>query len=168
MTIFRDLLSIKSFRENKAELAVHKQRTVLLMATEQRDADERTLQTYRDFAIARERALFDDLCTRTVKLRDIEDVQVEVVVMRSQEQAHGKTLEQAENYRETQSEELKNRRDEHATATRMKEKFVELAKAYADEELRGIERKEDGELEEAAEVRRERMDWDGAEQGVTT
>ncbi len=49
----------------------------------------------------------------------------------------------------------------------MKEKFIELAKVYADDAFREAERKEDAEMEEAAEVRRERVDWEGVEEGVS-
>ncbi|MEO5672270.1 MAG: YscO family type III secretion system apparatus protein [Ramlibacter sp.] len=160
MSIFRELLSIKSFRESKAELAVHKQRRALAEATEQRDGARSELTEYRNFALARERSLFGELCARVVKLRDIEDVQVEVVVMRGRERDREKKLDDAESHRETQSGELQVRKTAHVEASRMKEKFVELAQVYADEQIRELERKEDAELEEAAEIRRDRVDWD--------
>ena len=164
MSIFRELLSIKTFRESKAELAVHKQRRVLAEAVEQRDGAQRNLKDFRDYAVARERALFGDLCARVVKLRDIEDVQVEVVVMRGQERDHETKLDDAETHRETQDGELTARKTAHAEASRMKEKFVELAQVYADEQIRELERKEDAELEEAAETRRDRTDWEEREE----
>lgn len=163
MTIFRELLRIKAFRESKAELAVHKQRRALVEATEGRDGAQRTLDSYRGFATARERDLYGNLCVRVVKLRDIEDVQQEVVVMRGQEQIYENSLEQAQAHREAQSDALEQRKVDHVLASRMKEKFVELAQVYADERIRELERKEDAELEEAAETRRDRSDWDERE-----
>lgn len=164
MTIFRDLLAIKRFREGKAEIALHKQRAVLREATEQRDEADSARQDYHVFAVEHERSLFHDLCSRTVKLRDIEDVQHAVVILREQERAHEKALEEAESHRENQAREYELRKDEHATAYRKKEKFVELAQAYAAGELREFERKEDAEMEEAAAIRRERVEWGSAEE----
>ena len=56
-------------------------------------------------------------------------------------------------------EALAERREAHRNATRMVEKFVQLASLHAADELRELERKEDLEMEEAASVARDRDDW---------
>jgi type III secretion protein O len=160
MSIFKDLLSIKAFRESKAEIQVRKQRGVLADATAKRDGAQDALDRFRVFAVTHERSLYDDLCARVVKLRDIEDVQVEVAGLRGKEVQHEELVRQAEADRVKQAQQLDADRKAHQDATRMKEKFVELAQVFADERLKEIERKEDAELEEAAETRRDRADWD--------
>jgi type III secretion protein O len=164
MSIFRDLLAIKKFRESKAELAVRRQRSVLAEAIERRDGAEEQLQQYRAFASEREQSLFRDLCTRIVRLKDIEGVQLSVVLMRTQEQEHEQQRDREDATRVKEASELDLRKDEHTLASRMKEKFVELAQNFADEQFRELERKEDAEMEEVAETRRDRADWDEREE----
>ncbi len=158
--MFKELLAIKVFREGKAEIAVRKQRGVLADAVTHRDHADRALAEFRDFALLHERSLYDDLCRRIVRLHDIEDVQLAVADLRQQEVRKDEALRQAEADRVRQAERLEQERLAHAEATRMKEKFVELAQVYADEQIKELERKEDAEMEEVAETRRDRADWD--------
>ena len=160
MSIIRDLLSIKTFREHKAEMAVVIQRSVLRRATDQRDAAQHQLQDFREWAERHERALFDELCSRTVRLRDIQDVQASVGEMRGQERQYARQAEEAEDLRQQEERELEHCGDVHVEASRVKERFVELARVHAQEQLREFERKEDLEMEEVAEARRDRADWD--------
>lgn len=166
MTIFRELLAIKSFREEKAELAMRKQRIALAAAAAERDDASRRLDDYRDFAQRQEREMYADLCTRLVNLREIEHVQGSVVVLRGQEQVHETVLDKAQTQCESQERLLDERKADHQQASRMKEKFVQLAQVHAEQEMRELEHKEDLEIEEAAEVRRDREDW-GNPQGTT-
>lgn len=160
MSIFRELLSIKTFRENKAEMEVRKQRMVLAEALARREQAQAQLDDFRGYALRHEQALFTDLCTRIVRLRDIEAVQTEVVQLRQQERGYESAVDTAVQAEHKESGELDVRKQAHAEASRMKQKFVELAQVYADEQIRELERKEDAELEEAAETRRDRADWD--------
>jgi type III secretion protein O len=160
MSIFHELLSIKAFRENKAEMSMRQQRSVLAEAALQRDSAEQRLVQFRELASARERALFDDLCSRIVRLRQIENVQLAVATMRGEERDHEQALEKSEAERNKEAAELEVRKAAHAQALKMKQKFVELAQVYAEEQFRELERKEDAEMEEAAETRRDRSDWD--------
>jgi len=160
MSVFTELLSIKSFRESKAELGVRKQRAVLADAVGRRDHADQTLVQFQGFALRHERALYDDLCSRIVRLRDIEDVQFAVVDLRGQERQHETALHQAEEDRAREASRLEDDKRLHADALRTKEKFIELAQVYADEQSKEFERKEDAELEEVAETRRDRADWD--------
>lgn len=160
MKAISELLSIKTFRESRAEMDVRKQRGVLAAAIERRDADAEKLEAYRRFALDHEREIYDELCRRVVRLRDIEDVQQEVVVLRNGERSHEEALEQAERARVAEQKHLDEAREVHREASRMKQKFVELVEVYAEAELKELEAKEDAELEEVAELRRERAEWD--------
>lgn len=160
MTMFRELLSIKDFRESRAELAVRKQRSVLAEAIAARDAAERRLHEFRDYALKHERELYAGLCRRIVRLRDLENAQLEVVDLRGRERNHEETLSQSDQARDTEQLRLDDAKHTHREASKMKQKFVELARIYSDEHLKELERKEDAEMEEVAELRRERDDWD--------
>ena len=159
MTIFKELLAIKRFREEKAELAMRKQRMELQAATRARDGARQRLDDYREYARREEQEMYADLCRRLVNLRDIEHVQGCVVMLRGQEREHEGGLDKAESIRESQEHLLEERKADHQAASRMKEKFVQLAQVHAEQQLRELERKEDLDLEEAAETRRDREDW---------
>ncbi|MCF8161241.1 MAG: type III secretion protein [Polaromonas sp.] len=166
MSFFKELLSIKAFRENKAELNVGKQRVVHGEAVAAHLASEQALLSFQDYAQQHERSLYADLCKRIVKLRAIEEVQLEVVFLRDQEQSHHKTVASAELEKQAQEQRLADLRRVHKDATKAKEKFVELAQVYADEKSKEFERKEDAELEEVAELRRDRTEWDESHEEV--
>ena len=157
---FNEILSIKAFRETRAELTMLKQRSVFQMAGKMRDESEQALSAFRDYALNHERAIYADLCRHIVRLREIEDVQQEVVILRGTERGHEQTLQNAEQALATERKRLDEVREEHTQASRMKQKFVELVNVYSEEQRMEFERKEDAELEEVAKLRRDRADWD--------
>lgn len=157
MSMFKDLVSIKTFRENKAEIVVGKQRVVLATAEKRRDDRERARDEYRDWAMRQEKALYTGLCERVVRLRDIEDVQLEIVQFRTEEGKRDKQLTEAEADRERQARQLDADREALRLASRMKEKFVELAQVHSLELKQEADRKEEAELEEVAETRSARL-----------
>lgn len=167
MSFFKELLSIKTFRENKAELNVGKQRVVHVEAVAIHEASELALLNFQDYAYQHERTLYADLCRRVVKLTAIEEVQMAVVFLRDQEQEHQKALKQAELDQQRQTERLADLRVLLSDATKAKQKFVELALVYSDEKSKEFERKEDAELEEVAELRRDRTEWDETHEEVS-
>lgn len=158
MTVLREILSIKEFRENKAEMAVRRQREALDKAQRERDSANRRLDEFRDFATAREQQLFEDLCSRQVRVREIQEVHLAVGELRGQEREFEQVLGQAREREQEESQVLDERKSAHQVATRMTQKFIELVRVHADEELRGVERKEDAEMEEVVELRRDRSD----------
>jgi type III secretion protein O len=160
MSIFRDLLAIKAFREGQAESAVRVQRQALADAQAARAAAEALLARLMQEGLETETALYRDLCSRIVRLREIEDVQLSVARLRQREAAQQDAVETAQRAQEAQNQKLNAARAAHQEASRQKSKFVDLARNYADAQLREVERKEDLEMEEAASVRRDREDWE--------
>ena len=167
MSFFKELLAIKNFRESKAEINVGKQRMVLAQAVIQRDASEEALLIHQEVSVRQERELYDDLCSRLVRLSAIENVQHQVASMRDLEQRHIQTLAQAEKFRLAQEAQLQTLRHVHKDASRAKQKFVEFAQVYTDEQAKEFERKEDAEMEEVAELRRDRVDWEEHHDGIS-
>lgn len=160
MSMFGELLSIKTFRESKAEQAVRRQRQTLADAEAGERERQQALANFRQYAVEHERALYADLCRRIVHLRDIEDVQQSVVGLRGEEASHEERVREAARLCVQERERLAGCKAVHDEAARARQKFVELAQAHADEQIRAQEQKEDAELEEAAETRRDRADWD--------
>lgn len=160
MQIFQELLSIKTFREGKAELEVRRQRHVLLDAQTHLQAMSDQLARYRLFAVDEEKRLYTELCARVVRLRDIEDVQLSVVGLRDQERRHEEAEAQARKTEQAEQQRLEEAKLRHQEAARMKQKFVEFARIHAEAQIKELERKEDAEMEEVAETRRDRADWE--------
>ncbi len=167
MSIFRDLLAIKTFREGQAESAVRIQRQALADAQAAREAAEALLMRLMREGLETETALYRDLCSRMVRLREIEDVQLSVVGLRQREAAQQEAVDAAQRTQEAQNQKLSDARAAHQEASRQKSKFVDLARNYADTQLREVERKEDLEMEEAASVRRDREDWEAHDPETT-
>lgn len=167
MSIFRDLLAIKAFREGQAESAVRVQRQALADAQAAREAAQALLARLMQEGLEIETALYRDLCARIVRLREIEDVQLSVAGLRQREAAQQDAVDAAQRAQEAQTHKLDTARAAHKEASRQKSKFVDLARNYADAQLREVERKEDLEMEEAASVRRDREDWDAHDPETT-
>ncbi len=160
MSMFKELLAIKRFREGQAELRVARERTSHQQAELARVAAQQTLERFRLEAVERELGMYADLCSRVVKLRDIEDVMQGVATLRDTEHQREKDVERADEQVDHALKALATARESHRLATRMTEKFVELAQIHLDQHLREQEYKEDQEMEEAASVRRDREDWE--------
>ncbi|MBV7485197.1 type III secretion protein [Bordetella sp. BOR01] len=164
MSMFDELLAIKRFREGQAELAVVRQRQVHADAEQARLAAEHDLQQFRHWAQQRESDMYGDLCSRLVRVRDIEDVLQGVAGLREDERQHETVLDEAGKQVEREAQALAERRTHHRDATRTTEKFVELAQVNLAEHLKEMERKEDLEMEEVAAVARDRNDWEQHEE----
>lgn len=160
MSIFDEILSIKNFRESRAELAMLKQRTVLAEAIVARDEAEKRLAAFIEEALRLERDLYKDLCSRLVRLRDIENVQMEVVDLRHREHSYEESLVKSEQTRTAEEQRLDEAKQGHQQAVIMKQKFVELLDVYNDEYMKQAERAEDAEMEEVAELRHDRVEWE--------
>lgn len=164
MSVFDELLAIKRFREGQAEIAVSRQRLRHAEADAVRLASEQALADFRDESERRERAMYRDLCTRVVRVREIEDVLQGVAGLREGERQREQALEQAAQRLGDEARALAERRDQHQQAVRLTGKFVELASLHLAEHLKALEHKEDMEMEEAASLSRDREDWEQHEE----
>ncbi len=157
MKEFKQLVTVKKMREEKAERTVHAQRRVLQQAVVAREDAQQRLDDYRDFAQAQERRIYDELCTRVVKLRDIEDVHGQVQVLRFREADYRDELDTAETRREQEAQKLEDDKATHKVAVRTRDKFVELDNVFTRERHEQAERTEEAEIEETAGNRRPTM-----------
>ena len=72
MSVFRDLLRSKSFRESQAESLVRQTREVARQAREAREAAEALLARLLREGYETEHRLYRELCERIVRLREID------------------------------------------------------------------------------------------------
>lgn len=106
MSMFTQLLTIKRFREDKAELAMVRQRVRHAKADADRTEAERRLQEFREEAERKEQALYGDLLSRVVRVRDIENVLQNVAGLRDGERQHENFLDDAKKNAEVEAQAL--------------------------------------------------------------
>lgn len=159
MKMLRDLLSIKRFREGQAETAMRQQRQAFAQAQEERIAAEDLLARLLAEGALAEQQLYQDLCARLVRLRDIEEVQQAVAALRQREQDQEDALAAAQREQQAAQQRLDEARQTHKDAARQTSKFIDLASSFSALDALESERREDLEMEEAASVVREREDW---------
>jgi type III secretion protein O len=152
MKNFGQILKIKEFRQELAEQAVLARHRSLEEATRAEADAGRRLEEYRDYAQQQERRIYRNLCSKAVRLRDIEDVHAQVLAMRQRERTHEDDLHSAEERRGDEETQLEEERDVLRIARQTHDKFVQLADVFEAESRECEERREEGEIEEAAEV----------------
>jgi type III secretion protein O len=156
MSMIDQLLYIKDFRERQAETAMQKSRLVLTEAHRAEDEAQQELDRFVQQAQEDERAWYQALCERVVKLRDIEDVQTDVAILRAEEAQRAKELDQAQQARVQAQSSFNLATQALREASTARSKFEELADRHHEALNKEAERKEDLELEELAGVVRER------------
>jgi type III secretion protein O len=161
MAMIDELLFIKEFRERKAETELQKSRARLSAAVQAEQEAKATLERFIEHATAEELRMFADLCSRVVKLRDINDVHSEVAALKYKEQAHQQELEGRQKQHVQARDDFDGSTRKMREASTAREKFVELARNFHWLAAREAERKEELELEELASVVREREEWGG-------
>ncbi len=153
MNVLMDLLRIKVFREEKAELALARARQFLAQTDAKLDAARRTLQDFLEESDRKERELYADLCTRLVLRREIDDVTLDIQLMKEQTTRYEVEVEEAKEARNSAAELLEQAKQHHRDAVRMREKFTEMLRIVQEERDIDAMRLEDLELEEAASTR---------------
>jgi prolyl oligopeptidase PreP (S9A serine peptidase family) len=148
MEVIKDLVRIKIFREEKAELAMLKAKTKLLHAEEALDNARKVLRKHKEDCIAREKELYDDLCTRLVLLKDINSVTLDVQLMAEETTRLDEDVEKYKEARDVASEDLAAAKAVHRDAVQMRQKFMEVKDVIDAEKLAELMRKEDLEMEE--------------------
>lgn len=162
MSVYHRLLQLKEFREEQAATEVRRHRVLLADAKQAVDELQRKLEDYRQWSNRRERELIDDLCSRIVKLRDIEDMRTTIASMHERERNLEQGVVEAEERRQNAARELDTAIDIHNNASRKTRKFQELARIYSEEARREMERQEDLEMEEFRTTAGDNAEWETA------
>ena len=156
MKTINEILTVKNLREAKALGAVRQQDRVVSQATSQRDAAQVSLEEFRLYAKRREDDLFSRLLKhpdRSVRLRDIQEMQAKVSLLRTRERELKTELVTAEDRCDEAAQKLVTCKVRHANASREFEKFIELGHLEASDEASRTERSEEGEAESPAHSR---------------
>lgn len=159
MNVYQDLLALKRFREQQAQLALLACRQTQDQARLAREQAEDRLQQFCDAAHQQELSLYDDLCSRTVRVREIEQVLVQVASLRAREAELAQEVEQAEAALELARSELAAAHESLRLANRVVGKFTELTQWHQLEIDQEFERREEMEMEEVASLSWDREGW---------
>ncbi len=160
MAMVDQLLFIKEFREQQAETALQKSRLALADARRQEELAQQELERFIAQAREDELSWYRELCSRVVKLRDIESVQTDVAILRAQEAARAQQRDAAVTHREQAQSSFSQATQHMKEASTARNKFEEMARQHHALVAKEAERKEDLELEELASIVREREEVD--------
>ena len=153
MDVLKDLLRIKIFREQQAERALLKARLILMEADDALKDARSSLKKFTEESIEREKLMYSDLCSRLVFLKEIENVRLDVDLMKEKSDELKKKVEDAENKRVEAAECEELARQVHVVAIREREKFDELNSTFLEEHERKVAHSEELEMEESANSR---------------
>lgn len=149
MDVLKNLLRIKIFREEKSELAVARARHHLLEMDKALDYARRALEDHLRACEVKEKAMYKELCSRLVLVKDIDEVTLDVKLMQEATTELEKKIEKAREARAQAAEAVEVSRQVHRDAVRMREKFMELVRTVDEERAAELLRMEDLEMEEA-------------------
>ncbi len=164
MTVLDELLGLKMYREGKAEMGLARSRLSLAEVTRRTEEARNALTDYQRWSAEHELSLYGALYKRQVRLRDLEYLREDVVILRVKERALSESVTKVEAERQQADSAVRDARIVHEQATRTREKFVQLVEVQSVEIRLEDERKEDAEIEDLFTGRRGRddqEDWEG-------
>lgn len=152
MSLLKQVLSVRSYREARAQSAVREQAVVVERATATRHQAEEDLVAFRTMAQAREVKWISELCGKTVRLREISELNSAISDLRMQALRRSQALDQAEKARLRALESLEECKVRHTTVWRLEQRFVEFVKTDTEQRVQALEHREEAELSDAAEL----------------
>jgi type III secretion protein O len=160
MSMLNELLELKQYREDKAEMALARCRLSLAEVTKRKDQAHDALVSYQEWSVTHERDMYGAVYGRVVRPRDLENLREDVVMLRVKERTLNEALTKVETERTQADTAVRDSRTAHERATRTREKFVQLVEAQSEELRLEAERKEDLEMEDQHTGGRDREDWE--------
>ncbi len=156
MAVLDELLSIKDFRQRQADAALQAARARLAEAHRDEDRKRHDLERFTQQAEADMTAWYQALFSRQVKVRDINDLHLDIAILRAEEEAHRRVHDEALKGLQTAQQSHHSATDTLREATTVRDKFLELARRHNAALAKELERREELEFEELASIVRER------------
>ena len=146
--VIQRIVDVKERREDRAQEDVRRRRLALEDAARRLEQRRKELDEYRVWRVRREIELWDGIERRTVKLRDIEDLKLDIGLLRGREQLLAEHVVEAEKARSDANTALNEAVAVLEAATRNRQKFEDLADWLEAESRAYRERMEELEVEE--------------------
>lgn len=156
-----DLVKIKALRADRAEQFMQLCRCEAIRALAERVQAEKTRDTFEVFRDQEEMRRYAELMGHAVRLRDIEGVHEYLALLREELRARQHQAEERAKAHQAASHRAQTAQETYSTADRARQKMLELAAVFDAELAREMEYREEQELEELVESRREKEEWDG-------
>lgn len=145
--IFAELLQLKIRREQGAERRLSLARLEARKAADKVIELENKLKEYRVWMVEHQDQLFTDICQKTVKVREIEELRTRILMLRDEEQAIQTSIDDANKAHQQALEAVHLAEQRLSEATRQREKFEDLAESYDAELREALAYKEEMEME---------------------
>ena len=146
--VIQRIVDVKERREDRAQEDVRRRRLTLEDAARRLEQRRKELDDYKVWRVRREIELWEGIERRTVKLRDIEDLKLDIGLLRGREQLFAEHVVEAEKARSDANTALNEAVAVLEAATRNRQKFEDLADWLEAESRAYRERMEELELEE--------------------
>lgn len=159
MTVFQELLSIKRYREHKAQIELQSRWHKCVQIQQKLDLATQTLHEFKETAKQKEYALYHALYVKPVRIATIDYVLACVTSMQTKAQTLLEKRDAIQRELNDAHRLFVQTRDLHQIASRATEKFIEVTQIRLDADLRENARQEDLEMEEVASMMRERDEW---------
>lgn len=146
--MWHELLQIKTTREQQARSALVRCRAEQALARQRWVAADECLRRHRHLAGEQDRTLFGALLQRQVRLRDIEAVQQTLALLKIRDHQLDLECSRAEAAHAEAGRHAANALDVQRGASRMKEKFAQMAMHHRADHDQGLQRFDELEQEE--------------------
>lgn len=162
--VYGQLLSIKVYRQEQAELELVRKKLAHQEAVRERKEAEEALEKLKKEGKEIEEKLYGELCSRVVKLLDIEEVNYSMGGVRKREVNQKQTVQKAEESEKKVASSLEGARSALVVAARQASRFNELSLEMAEVRSREREQREELEMEESIRYSRDRDEWGHSEE----
>ena len=143
-----ELIKIKTFRKNRAETEMVLQKKNVENAAAAVQAAEKELERYIIESTQREKKLFQNILNQKVKLQKIEDMQLEISLLRDGVVTREESKRDAHSELNVYQHRLHQAQENYQLMLRIEEKFLSLGRIDDEAALREAERLSERELEE--------------------
>jgi len=150
--MFADLLRIKKFREDSAARAVKVAEQELAMRRQAvRDAEE-AVEKHREFRVAEENRLFNEIRGVEVSIKKIDTMKAAVAELRDDERRLEQSIEEARKAVPAAEQAVVQAESAHREAVKATQKFEQFVVIQQEAEKKEAGRREEAELEETSEA----------------
>lgn len=129
----QDLLRVRLFREENAQAEVTKKRAELEQAEEAVKEREQELAEYIKYRETREEELYDDIMKKPVQLRNLDDLKVDIQILREKQGLYEQKVDEAKQERVTAEEKLEETRRAYLLSVKERQKIDEHKEIWTQE-----------------------------------
>lgn len=145
---YAELRRIKQFRERNAGSAVRRSQSVVDQSAKEVQRRRKAKIDFQTERLLKERQLFEDIRNQQVKVRELEDMNRRVAMLREREARMETEIIEAEQQLEKDKKALADAKARHAAAVREVEKFDQLIAIQKASEARERMMRDENEVEE--------------------